>query len=207
MSRVCRMQAIHEHTKTCYTAVFKNTAPNRHVRRHRPSSARVLSKVCRPLPVVKRGRDAKGLLLLPVPAAARRNLVLIAGGSTSSRGDRGCSGARTCSALSACCASVSWGIAATGLLPLSGIVSIVAAAGGSTLEPNRSALSAEMDGSADLGAGVAELCASLSAALPSRAVPRLEAPKPYLPERLPYTPPYTSPSKRRLLPTGAGSSL
>lgn len=158
---------------------------------------------------MNRGREANGLLLWLLPPGARRTFVLIAGGRTSLPGDRGCTGVSDRATQLPCCASAGWRLTATGLLTLSGSVCSVAGNGGSGPDPGASALSGVCSGSADLGAGVmgAELCAASSGALPYRPVLRLEAPKLYLPERLPYTPPYTSPSPRRLLLANPGSSL
>src|SRR5207237_786257 len=123
---VCQCKPYYRPRRPSCSLLSLTDAIRGHCHHHRPSSARVLSKVCRPLPVVNRGRDAKGLLLWLVLAGARRIFVLIAGGSTSLPGDRGCTGASDRAAPLDCCASVNWGVTATGLLILSGNVSIAA---------------------------------------------------------------------------------
>ena len=178
---------------------------------HRPSSARVLSNVWRPLPVVNRGRDANGLLLRPAPAGARRALVLIGGVASSSLGDRDCTGASACVAPLLCRASASWD-ASAGVLPLTllGFVSVAAIdGGGSTPDPAMFAAPGESDRCPDRGAGAidAEPGGAHSVALPYRTVPRLDRPKLYLPERLLYADRSRSASPRRPPPATAASSL
>ena len=174
-----------------------------------------LSNVCRPLPVVNRGRDAKGLPLRPAPAPARLAFGMTVGCTPLPRW-RDCisawSSGRAGLSLRGCASALRASAFAVGLPAFSENGSAVVECSSAWSGVLTSALVGELCSCIALGAtldaGVnGSVLSGSSDGLLYRAMPRPEAPNAYRPGRLLYMP-STSLSPRRLpLPCSAGSSL